>query len=129
MTDPANSEMAWETVDRETVAALVESNGATASLDTFNASASRARELATRLVELSVEGRIPPLQKTSAEFCDWAAENGARRLENALIELDRVLTSPRRGEAILHAQALTRFIARHVDDDIKAVKMAITGKG
>lgn len=128
MTDHADSDMTWETVDRETIAAMVDRNGATATLERLNASAPLARDLANRLIELSIEGRITALKTTTSEFTIWASENGARRLENALIELDRVLASQKRGEAILHAQALTRFIARHVDEDITAIKAAVSGK-
>ena len=96
-------------------------------VDSLDISSPSPRDRADNLVKLAIEGRINPLKKETSAFCDWAAEYGARRIENALIELDRVLASPKRGEAILHAQALTRFIARNIDADVMTLKAAIKG--
>lgn len=127
MANDSNIDITWETLDQESVQALVESKGATALIDSLNSSSPSPRDRADQLVQLAIDGRINPLKKETAQFCDWAAEYGARRIENALIELDRVLTSPKRGEAVLHAQALTRFIARNIDSDLKTLKAAIKG--
>lgn len=127
MANDSNIDITWETLDQDSVQALVESKGASALIDSLNSSSPSPRDRADQLVKLAIDGRINPLKQETAQFCDWAAEYGARRIENALIELDRVLTSPKRGEAILHAQALTRFIARNVDTDVKTLKAAIKG--
>ena len=127
MTNDADTDTTWETLDKDTILALVASKGATALVDSLDISSPSPRDRADNLVKLAIEGRINPLKKETSAFCDWAAEYGARRIENALIELDRVLASPKRGEAILHAQALTRFIARNIDADVMTLKAAIKG--
>lgn len=126
--DNTGNDITWEVIDTETIQALVERKGATALIDELNSQTPTPQSCADQLVALAVEGRISPLKKDASSMCDWAAEHGARRIENALIELDRVLASEKRGEALLHAQALTRFISRHIDPDIKALKEAIKGK-
>jgi len=65
-------------------------------------------------------------KKNTATFKSWSNEHGFRRLSNILIELERVLELPARGQAILQAQALTRFIILHLDKDIAAFKRAVS---
>ncbi len=125
MNNDAEIDITWETLDQDSVKSLVERKGASMLIDDLDSSSPSPRDRADQLVKLAIDGRINPLKKETSAFCDWAAEHGAQRIENALIELDRVLASPKRGEAILHAQALTRFIARNVDADIITLKAAI----
>lgn len=125
MTNDADIDITWETLDQDTVQSLVESQGAIVLIDDLDSSSPSPRDRADQLVKLAIDGRINPLKQETAAFCDWAAKYGTRRIENALIELDRVLASPKRGEALLHAQALTRFIARNVDADVMTLKAAI----
>ena len=125
MADDIDIDITWDILDQDTVQALVERKGAVALIDALNSSVPTPRDRAEELVELAIKGRIKPLKENTAQFCDWAGEHGARRIENTLIELDRVLASPKRGEALLHAQALTRFIARTINGDVTALKAAI----
>lgn len=127
MNNDADTEMTWEILDQDTVQTLVERKGATALIDDLNSASPSPRDRADHLVSLAISGKISSLKKETSEFCDWAAEHGTRRIENTLIELDRVLALPKRGEALLHAQALTRFIVRNIDADIKVLKTAIKG--
>lgn len=129
MTNNADADITWEILDQGAVQDLVERKGATALVDMLNSASPSVRDRADQLVDLAIKGRIRPLKEETRQFCDWAAEHGTRRIENALIELDRVLASPKRGEALLSAQALTRFIARNVDADVAALKAAIKGNG
>lgn len=129
MNNDADTDIAWEILDQDSVQALVDHKGATALVDMLNSTSPSPRDRADQLVKLAINGRMSPLEQETAQFCDWAAEYGARRIENALIELDRVLASSKRGEALLNAQALTRFIARNIDADLLALKAAIKGNG
>ncbi len=88
-------------------------------------SADAALSRAEQLSKWAVAGNLPAIQSAVDSHRQWAAQNGLRRIENALIELDRVVSGTRRGQAILQAQALTRFIARHIRDDIAALQKAL----
>lgn len=127
MNNDSDTNITWETLDQDAIQDLVARKGATALIEMLNSASPSPRDRADQLVDLAINGRINPLKQETAQFCDWAADHGMRRIENALIELDRVLASPKRGEALLNAQALTRFIAHNVDADVRALKVAIKG--
>ena len=129
MNNDADIDITWELLDKDAVQTLVERKGATALIDDLDSSSPSPRDRADDLVKLAIDGRFNPLKKETSGFCDWAAEYGLRRIENALIELDRVLASPKRGEALLHAQALSRFIARNIDADVMTLKATIKDIG
>lgn len=129
MSNDTSTEISWDVLDRGTVKALVGSKGAGALVQNIDALSPSPTERADALVALAVNGRIPKLKIEAMQLAEWAAEYGALRIENALIELDRVLSSDRRGEAIMQAQALTRFIARCIDSDVKALKTSISSQG
>lgn len=128
MSNDTTTEISWDVLDQDTVAALVDSKGAGALTQSIDALSPSPSERADALVELAINGRIPKLRDEAAQLSAWAAEFGALRIENALIELDRVLSSDKRGEAIMQAQALTRFIARCIDNDVKALKASISSQ-
>lgn len=127
MTENTSAEMTWDILDRDTVRALVERKGSTTLIEALNSATPSPQAKAEELVDLAIAGRIATLKEHTSSLCDWAEEHGARRIENALIELGRVLASEKRGEGLLHAQALTRFISRHIGSDVKALKAAIKG--
>lgn len=129
MNNEAEIDITWEILDQDSVQALLARKGATALIDELDSSTPTPQNRANILVELAINGRINPLKQETTQLCDWAAQYGVRRIENALIELDRVLASSKRGKALLNAQALTRFIARNIDADILALKTAIKGNG
>lgn len=129
MSNDTNAEISWEVIDQDAVKALVDSKGADTLTDNIDTLSPSPRERADGLVELAINGRVPLLKNEASSFCEWASQFGAIRIENALIELDRVLASDKRGEAIMQAQALTRFVARCIDNDVKALKAAISSHG
>lgn len=126
MSNDTSTEISWGVLDQDTVTALVDSKGADALVQNIDALSPSPSERADALVDLAINGRIPKLKTEAAQLSDWAAEFGVLRIENALIELDRVLSSDKRGEAIMQAQALTRFVARCIDSDVKALKSSIS---
>jgi hypothetical protein len=129
MSNDTSTEISWGVLDQDTVTALVDSKGADALAQNIDALSPSPSERADTLVDLAINGRIPKLKIEAGQLAEWAAEFGALRIENALIELDRVLSSEKRGEAIMQAQALTRFIARCIDSDVKALKASILSQG
>ena len=129
MSNDTSTEISWDVLDQDTVTALVDNKGADALAQNIDALSPSPSERADALVDLAINGRIPKLKDDAAQLSGWAAEFGLLRVENALIELDRVLSSDKRGEAIMQAQALTRFIARCIDSDVEILKASISNQG
>ena len=112
----------WEILDRGTVADIRTRGGDTSSL---GVSEDRIKGRVDELSTLATNGNIAALQNVLDGHRQWAAQCGLRRIENALIELDRVIAGPARGQAVLQAQALVRFIVRHLADDVAALEAAV----
>ncbi len=126
MPDTEANDIIWDLLDRRAVNDLVARDGADRVLDALMGSALSPEAQAQTLSDLAVEGNVPAQKKNTATFKSWSNEHGFRRLSNILIELERVLELPARGQAILQAQALTRFIILHLDKDIAAFKRAVS---
>ncbi len=122
---PANA--TWELLDRRRVQDLVSKHGAARVLSTMMSDPLPPEQRIAAMRELAVAGNILRLRADTSELMAWAEGHGLRRLNNALIELDRVLALPARGQAILQAQALTRFIALNLEQDIMAFRRAVSG--
>jgi hypothetical protein len=120
------NDIAWNLLDHCAVNDLVAQDGADRVLGALMGSALSPEAQAQTLSDLAVEGNVPALKKNTVTFKSWSDEHGLRRLSNILIELERVLELPARGQAILQAQALTRFIILHLDTDIAAFKRAVS---
>jgi hypothetical protein len=116
----------WDLLDRNTVKDLVDREGAARILSTLMSEPPSPDERIHTMCALAVDGNIVRLRQETADFLAWAETNGMRRLNNTLIELNRVLALEARGQAIFQAQALTRFIRLNLDQDIKAFKRAVT---
>lgn len=129
MSNDTSTEISWGVLDQDTVTALVDSKGADALAQSIEALSPSPSERADVLVDLAINGSIPKLKVEAKQLAEWASEFGVLRVENALIELERVLSSDKRGEAIMQAQALTRFIARCIDKDVNALKASISSQG
>ena len=112
----------WEVLDTRAVDELRSRGTVT---DTLDISSDAALVRAEQLSKLAVAGSLPALETAVDEHRKWASQCGLRRIENALIELERVIAGPKRGQAVFQAQALTRFIRRHVLDDIAALEKAL----
>ena len=126
MPDTEANDIIWDLLDRRAVNDLVARDGADRVLGALMGSALSPKAQAQTLSDLAVEGNVPAQKKNTATFKSWSNEHGFRRLSNILIELERVLELPARGQAILQAQALTRFIILHLDKDIAAFKRAVS---
>jgi len=126
MPDTETNDVTWDLLDRRAVKDLVARDGAERVLGDLMGDQLSPEIQAQTLTDLAIQGNIPKLKKKTSAFKDWSEQRGLRRLSNILIELDRVLGLPARGQAILQAQALTRFIARHLDTDIAAFKRAVS---
>ena len=126
MDTETQTEIAWDLLDRRKVADLVNKEGAARVLSTMMSEPPAPEERIAAMKDMAVAGNILQLRAETTIFLDWANSHGLRRLSNALVELDRVLNLPARGQAILQAQALTRFIALHLDQDIKAFQRAVS---
>jgi hypothetical protein len=129
MSNDTSTEISWGVLDQDTVMALVDSKGTDALAQSIEALSPSPSERADALVDLAINGRIPKLKIEAKQLAEWASDYGVLRIENALIELERVLSSDKRGEAIMQAQALTRFIARYIDSDVNALKASISSQG
>ena len=116
----------WDLLYRNTVKDLVDREGAARILSTLMSEPPSPDERIHTMCALAVDGNIVRLRQETADFLAWAETNGMRRLNNTLIELNRVLALEARGQAIFQAQALTRFIRLNLDQDIKAFKRAVT---
>lgn len=119
--------ISWELLDRRRVQDLVSKDGAARVLSAMMSEPLPPEQRIAAMCELAVAGNIVALRTETALLLGWAESHGLQRLNNALIELDRVLALPARGQAILQAQALTRFIALNIDQDIKAFRRAVSG--
>lgn len=126
MPDTEANEVTWDLLDRRAVNDLVARDGAERILGALMGSTLSPESQAQTLNDLAIEGNIPALKKKTATFKSWSDEHGLRRLSNILVELERVLELTARGQAILQAQALTRFIILHLDTDIAAFKRAVS---
>ena len=116
----------WDLLVRNTVKDLVDREGAARILSTLMSEPPSPDERIHTMCALAVDGNIVRLRQETADFLAWAETNGMRRLNNTLIELNRVLALEARGQAIFQAQALTRFIRLNLDQDNKAFKRAVT---
>lgn len=129
MPDTEANDITWDLLDRRAVNDLVARDGADQVLGALMESSLSPETQAQTLNDLAIEGNVSALKKNTTTFKSWSDEHGLRRLSNILIELERVLELPARGQAILQAQALTRFIILHLDTDIAAFKRAISSSG
>ncbi|MEX0693770.1 MAG: hypothetical protein WD075_04930 [Rhodospirillales bacterium] len=120
------SDATWDLLDHSIVKDLVDREGAARILGTMMSEPPSPEERIHTMCTLAVAGNIVTLRQETADFLAWAEINGMRRLVNTLIELNRVLALDARGQAIFQAQALTRFIAQNIDDDLNAFKRAVT---
>ncbi len=116
----------WDILDRRTIDDLRADGVPARILGAMISDDPTPEDRAQRMTELAVAGNVPKLRAETHDFQAWAENHGLRRLVNALVELDRVLTLPQRGQAILQAQALTRHIQRTLGDDIAVFKRAIS---
>ncbi|MGJ3258318.1 MAG: hypothetical protein ACFE0S_01835 [Rhodospirillales bacterium] len=116
----------WDILDRRTIDDLRADGAPERILGAMMSDEPTPEDRARRMTELAVAGNVQKLRVETHDFQTWAENHGLRRLVNALVELDRVLALPERGQAILQAQALTRHIQRTLDGDIAAFKRAIT---
>lgn len=116
----------WDLLDRRTIDDLVAAKGAEVVLGAIMNEDPAPESRMRRMRDLAVAGNIVQLRSETQTFQAWAEQHGLRRLINALVELDRVLELPARGQAILQAQALTRFMAQHLAEDIAAFKHAVS---
>lgn len=118
----------WEVLDEQAVAAALDRRGAAEIAGALDGDTPTPADRAKTLCDLAVAGNVARLKRETETFRAWAEGLGLRRLTNALVELDRVAGMPERGAAILQAQALTRFIALHVADDVKRLKKALAAR-
>ncbi len=125
MPDTEANDTTWDLLDRRAVKDLVARDGAERVLGSLMGNQLSPEIQAQTLTDLAIQGNIPALKENTSSFKAWSDDHGLRRLSNILVELERVLGLPARGQAILQAQALTRFIARHLDTDIAAFKRAV----
>jgi len=126
MPDTDVTPVAWDLLDRRAIKDLVSRDGADNVLGNLAEDSSTPEAQALSLKDLAIAGEIPALKEKTSIFKAWSEEHGLRRLSNILVELERVLELPARGQAILQAQALTRFILLHLQTDITALKRAIS---
>jgi|GEM_PF-633983 hypothetical protein len=119
---------AWDVLDNRTVDQLLLREGAPSVIGTLINETPTPAARADALVDFAIAGNIPKLAEQAGAFRAWTEGYGLKRLTNALIELDRVLSLPTRGIAILEAQALTRFIHTHVTQDVEVLRKHITEK-
>ncbi len=117
---------AWEVLDNRIVDQLLLREGAAGVIGTLVNETPTPAARADALVDLAVTGNILKLAEQAGAFRAWTGGYGLKRLTNALIELDRVLSLPTRGTAILEAQSLTRFIRTHVTQDVEVLRKHIT---
>ena len=118
--------VAWEVLDNRTVDQLLLREGAAGVIATLVNETPTPAARADALVDLAVVGNIPKLAEQAGAFRAWTDGYGLKRLTNALIELDRVLSLLTRGTAILEAQSLTRFVRTHVTQDVEVLRKHIT---
>ncbi len=128
MPDTNATDVIWDVLDRRAVENLVSGNPPEQILSTLVGTEPSPEDQAQSLIDLAIKGNIKQLKAETDAFKAWAEWHGLRRMSNALIELERVLDLPQRGQAILQAQALTRFIAQHLAGDIKTLKRAVSAK-
>ena len=116
----------WDILDEKRVDDLVASNGAAGAIGALLSESPSPEDRAAGLITLVVAGKIQALKNDATRLRVWAEANGLRRINNALVELDRVLDMHQRGQAILQSQALTRLVHRHCADDIALLKRALS---
>jgi hypothetical protein len=116
----------WDVLDRRAIDDLVAKDGAERVLGALMSDDPDPETRVRTMRELAIAGNIPKLRRETQAFQAWAGQHGLRRLGNALVELDRVLDLPQRGQAVLQAQALTRFIDQHLGEDLAAFKRAVS---
>lgn len=121
-----NEDFTWDLLDRRAVDDLVAKDGAEHVLGALMSEDPDPESRARQMCALAVAGNILSLTREARAFQAWAERHGLRRQVNALVELDRVLALPERGQAILQAQALTRFIEQNLAADIATFKRAVT---
>jgi len=126
MSEDTAKDTTWDVLDRRTVDDLVAKDGADRVLGALMSDDPAPEDRVQLMVELAVAGNIPALRHETQTFQAWAERHGLRRLINALVELDRVLDLSQRGQAVLQAQALTRFIRQNLSHDIAAFKRAVS---
>lgn len=126
MTETEANDVTWDLLDRRTVKDLVARDGAERILGDLMGEQFSPESQAQTLTDLAIQGNIRALKENTAAFKAWSDEHGLRRLSNILVELERVLGLPARGQGILQAQALTRFISLNLDTDIAAFKRAVS---
>lgn len=126
MPDTDVTPVAWDLLDRRTIKDLVSRDGADKVLSSLEEMPITPEAQALSLKDLAIAGDIMGLKEKTSTFKTLSDELGLRRLSNILVELERVLDLPARGQAILQAQALTRFILLHLETDIAALKRAVS---
>ncbi len=114
----------WEILDAAGFEAMLSRKGAAQTLFALETGLD-AVEAAAGLRHLAVRGDVKALLDDTRKLHDWAEAHALRRLANALMELQRCAELEARGQAILQAQSLTRFIAEIVGDDVALLKRAL----
>jgi len=114
----------WDILDQAALKSMIKRNGRASVLQGLGEAPS-AGERAARLRQFAVRGDIAQLRDETRQFHDWAEAHALKRVTNALIELQRCAELKARGQAILQAQALTRFIGGIVDDDVRTLMRAV----
>lgn len=126
MSEDAIRKAKWDILDEKRVEDLVVRHGAAGAIGALLSETPSPEDRAAALITLAISGKVRVLKNDAAALRVWAEAYGLRRINNALIELDRVLDMHQRGQAILQSQALTRFIHRHCADDIAVLKRALS---
>jgi len=116
----------WDVLDRRAIDDLVAKDGAERVLGALMSDTPAPEDRVRRMVDLAVAGNIVELRHETQTLQAWAERHGLRRLINAVVELDRVLDLPQRGQAVLQAQALTRFIRQNLSNDLAAFKRVVS---
>jgi len=116
----------WDVLDRRAIDDLVAKDGAERVLGALMSDTPAPEDRVRRMVDLAVAGNIAELRHETQTLQAWAERHGLRRLINAVVELDRVLDLPQRGQAVLQAQALTRFIRQNLSNDLAAFKRVVS---
>jgi hypothetical protein len=127
MSSPALDQDVWQIIDERIVDDLVTRKGASEVVSSLIGEKPTAAERARELANLAVQGKLNAMRDKAEDFRKWSDKFGLRRIGNTLVELNRVISLPARGKAILHAQALTRFLENAAVEDVDMLKSFVIG--
>lgn len=127
MTTPAPIQDVWQIIDERVVDDLVTRQGSSDVVSSLIGGKPTAAERARELANLAVQGKLNAMRDKAEDFRKWSEKFGLRRIGNTLVELNRVIALPERGKAILHAQALTRFLEHAATEDVDMLKSFVIG--